>query len=69
MSICYSEEVLKKWPLLKECLYMEFFWSIFPQISTEYGVQKNTGYKTFEYGTFSRIVYSSIHKTFSKPQQ
>ena len=44
--------------LHEKCLYLEFFWSVFPRIRTEYGeilrMQKNTNQKNSEYGVFSR---------------
>ena len=53
--------------LRDKCLYLEFFWSVFSSIWTEYGeilrismysvrMRENTDWKNSEYGHFSRSV-------------
>ena len=61
--------------LREKCPYLEFFWSIFPRILTEYGeirnispylvrMRENTGQKNSKYGYFSRSDYYVLSETF-----
>ena len=62
---CFIKRLIEWDTLRRECPYLEFFWSVFSRIRTEYGeiqsispysvqMQENTDQKNSEYGQFSR---------------
>ena len=75
LSNIYDRGILSSkfhfYSLREKCPYLEFFWSVFSYIRTEYGeilhaspylawIRENTNQKNSEYGHFSRSALSKF---------